>query len=111
MRVRTSPTIVQVDEAVAEREEQSQQEELELDAMTEPDEESRSSAGTPLLHPERNYGSGPHSPLFTRNDGERNDPEDVVESSGPQGLGTWFVWALTLSAGISGLLFGYECVL
>lgn len=79
--------------------------------MRETDEETGSSVGAPLLQSERNYGSGFSSPLFVREDGDGcAGEESAVESARPQHLGTWFVWALTLSAGISGLLFGYEYV-
>lgn len=43
------------------------------------------------------------------NDGD--NPSDVLQESpgvSAEGLGGLFIWALTFSAGISGLLFGYE---
>ncbi|EER26045.1 Sugar transporter family protein [Coccidioides posadasii C735 delta SOWgp] len=42
-------------------------------------------------------GEGAHA-------GAKAATEDLI----PNGSGTWFIWALTLSAGLSGLLFGYD---
>ena len=36
------------------------------------------------------------------------DDVDVVRAPELRYVGGWFIWALTFSAGISGLLFGYE---
>lgn len=55
--------------------------------------------------------SGPNAPLLT----PAYTPDHGHEDHGNEGLaseleysGGWFIWALTFSAGISGLLFGYE---
>lgn len=57
--------------------------------------------------------SAPDAPLIPRapyqsSDGPSADagPESRIDESGS--LGGWFIWILTFSAGISGLLFGYE---
>lgn len=43
------------------------------------------------------------------NDGTRfDDASDEAPETSIKGLGGLFIWALTLAAGISGLLFGYE---
>lgn len=55
--------------------------------------------------------SGPSAPLLTADstssdipDGDDAVPPTLHHSEG------WFIWVLTFSAGISGLLFGYEYV-
>lgn len=57
--------------------------------------------------------SGPHAPLLapshTSPDHDDNDPDESLASE-LEYSGGWFIWALTFSAGISGLLFGYEYV-
>jgi SP family myo-inositol transporter-like MFS transporter 13 len=76
---------------------------LALDGMRSADEET--DTGAPLLSDERNYGlSGSHG-----DDGESAPAGSLAASRGDSG--TWFIWALTLSAGLSGLLFGYEYVI
>jgi hypothetical protein len=64
--------------------------------MTDADELDNSGSNAPLL-----------APAYT--------PDHDHEDHGNEGLaseleysGGWFIWALTFSAGISGLLFGYE---
>jgi len=52
------------------------------------------------------------APLIGRDDEERGRPEDagsgtVVDESALVSPGL-FIWALTICAGVSGLLFGYE---
>ncbi|KAJ5474786.1 hypothetical protein N7475_004352 [Penicillium sp. IBT 31633x] len=55
--------------------------------------------------------SGPHAPLLapshTSPDHDDNDPDESLASE-LEYSGGWFIWALTFSAGISGLLFGYD---
>ncbi|KAJ5718108.1 hypothetical protein N7488_003754 [Penicillium malachiteum] len=54
--------------------------------------------------------SGPSAPLLTNDDTSpelRNDDEAPPQFTYTEG---WFIWILTFSAGISGLLFGYEYV-
>lgn len=61
-----------------------------------------------------NGPSGPSAPLLTpesattveSNDHANND--SVSKQLESTDAGGWFIWALTFSAGISGLLFGYE---
>lgn len=55
--------------------------------------------------------SGPHAPLLAPTDtspGYDDEADDAVSASELQYSGGWFIWSLTFSAGISGLLFGYE---
>lgn len=49
---------------------------------------------------------GAHAPLLTPT--ETPDDDDEALTSELQYSGGWFIWILTFSAGISGLLFGYE---
>ncbi|KAJ5963366.1 uncharacterized protein N7479_003242 [Penicillium vulpinum] len=55
--------------------------------------------------------SGPHAPLLASShassDHDGNDHEESLASE-LEYSGGWFIWALTFSAGISGLLFGYD---
>jgi SP family myo-inositol transporter-like MFS transporter 13 len=57
------------------------------------------------------YPSGPHAPLLasshSSSDHGDNDHDGGLASE-LEYSGGWFIWALTFSAGISGLLFGYE---
>lgn len=61
-----------------------------------------------------NGPSGPSAPLLTpepattdeSNNHANND--SVSKKLESTDSGGWFIWALTFSAGISGLLFGYE---
>ena len=57
--------------------------------------------------------SGPHAPLLAPADTspDYNEADDAVPASELQYSGGWFIWSLTFSAGISGLLFGYEYAL
>ncbi|KAJ5263140.1 hypothetical protein N7524_008445 [Penicillium chrysogenum] len=55
--------------------------------------------------------SGPHAPLLasSRPSSDHDDNEhDESLASELEYSGGWFIWALTFSAGISGLLFGYD---
>lgn len=60
--------------------------------------------------------SGSQAPLLAETDAyPDNDPEaapsdDGQSMSDSQYSGGWFIWSLTFSAGLSGLLFGYEWV-
>jgi SP family myo-inositol transporter-like MFS transporter 13 len=45
-----------------------------------------------------------HQPLLPA----ASSDHDVVHAPELRYVGGWFIWALTFSAGISGLLFGYE---
>lgn len=54
----------------------------------------------PLISAEQRSRTG--SPI--QDDHEVTDAEDNVTTAG------WFLWLLTLAAGVSGLLFGYEYV-
>lgn len=55
--------------------------------------------------------SGPHAPLLASShaysDHDGNDHDESLASE-LEYSGGWFIWMLTFSAGISGLLFGYE---
>lgn len=55
-----------------------------------------------------------HAPLLAATDASP-DYDDEAGDDGPASelkySGGWFIWSLTFSAGISGLLFGYEYVL
>lgn len=74
-------------------------EEEQLRTMNPGDENGQSSSSAPLLYADHVVHCSSHEHSSDRSlDVER-------ESSGG-----WFVWVLTLSAGISGLLFGYEYV-
>lgn len=52
---------------------------------------------------------GPHAPLLNPADTspDYHNNEDVFASKLGHASG-WFIWVLTFSAGLSGLLFGYE---
>lgn len=50
--------------------------------------------------------SGPNAPLLPPVDEQDNDEDIVASELGYDG--GRFIWVLTFSAGISGLLFGYE---
>lgn len=47
----------------------------------------------------------------TQRDSNDLDVNDTSADPERQYLGSWFVWVLSFSAGISGLLFGYEYVI
>lgn len=47
-------------------------------------------------------------PLLAGSPDSAEDTTDDVPETASNDLGGWFIWTLTLSAGISGLLFGYE---
>lgn len=61
--------------------------------------------------------SGSNAPLLARDQAvsqrERNEHDqgdyEIIDPE-LEYSGGWFIWALTFSAGISGLLFGYEYV-
>ena len=61
-----------------------------------------------MLSNEESVVSGPHARLLPPPD--LTDDESSTELSYPESsyTGGWFIWILTFSAGISGLLFGYE---
>ncbi|KAJ5683219.1 hypothetical protein N7462_006384 [Penicillium macrosclerotiorum] len=55
--------------------------------------------------------SGPHAPLLAPTDhspGYEHETGDLDLVPEPKYSGGWFIWNLTFSAGISGLLFGYD---
>lgn len=52
--------------------------------------------------------SGPSAPLLASSPDHDTEQETLAPEL--QYSGGWFIWALTFSAGISGLLFGYEYV-
>ena len=55
--------------------------------------------------------SSPNAPLLTSSHASTgHDDHDERLTSELEYSGGWFIWALTFSAGISGLLFGYEYV-
>lgn len=80
---------------------------------------SDDTSGLELEQPEDMTGadeqdqSGPHAPLLASShassDHDDNDHDESLASE-LEYSGGWFIWALTFSAGISGLLFGYEYV-
>lgn len=73
---------------------------IELQAMSRADDETHD------VHEEQpliNDGDGDHHEHERQQEGQDVD-ESVIESPG------FFIWALTFSAGVSGLLFGYEYV-
>ena len=55
--------------------------------------------------------SGPHPLLASADTSAVQDHDDQALASELNYSGGWFIWILTLSAGISGLLFGYECAI
>lgn len=75
-------------------------EETELQAMSRGDEADRSDPNAPLLASDRAI-----SPDNGDRDARASRSQIDIDYSGG-----WFIWALTFSAGISGLLFGYEYV-
>lgn len=62
-----------------------------------------------MIPREESEQSGPHAPLLAPAD-PSPDHDDEVLPSELNYSGGWFIWILTFSAGLSGLLFGYECV-
>lgn len=68
--------------------------EIELDSM-------RDAAAEPLISNDRDYATAPRD---SDEDVETEHNESTVVSPG------FFIWGLTICAGISGLLFGYEYV-
>lgn len=54
--------------------------------------------------------SGPNAPLLPSPSSENDTEYDESLACALEYSGGWFIWALTFSAGISGLLFGYEYV-
>jgi hypothetical protein len=62
-----------------------------------------------MVSREESEQSGPHAPLLASAD-TSPDHDDEVLASELNYSGGWFIWILTFSAGISGLLFGYEYV-
>lgn len=72
---------------------------FELAEMSAHDDEHIYNPGAPLLQANRT-SPRTRSPSTTR--------EESTGAINTSGSGTWFIWALTFSAGISGLLFGYE---
>ncbi|KAF7713074.1 MFS-type Sugar/inositol transporter [Penicillium ucsense] len=64
------------------------------------------------LHDE-NESSGPDAPLLAESNAFRQGDSEAPSDDGHaaselQYLGGWFIWSLTFSAGLSGLLFGYD---
>ena len=72
------------------------QEDFEMHTMT-PDDEGPS-PDAPLI---------PREPYSSR-DGPVGDTTAHLHTNVSRSAGGWFIWMLTLAAGISGLLFGYE---
>lgn len=67
--------------------------------MTSREDPEHISSNAPLLSSDESHGDRYH------------DTEDeVLPAPIPATSDGWFIWFLTFSAGISGLLFGYECV-
>lgn len=52
--------------------------------------------------------SDPNAPLLVSADNSPDYDNENTVASKPSHASGWFVWVLTFSAGISGLLFGYE---
>lgn len=78
-----------------------------------PDDDAEETELRDMNRGDDNDRSDPNAPLLPSDAAAVNSPShgDVGRSS--TGLDTdfsggWFIWALTFSAGISGLLFGYE---
>ncbi|KAJ5810930.1 hypothetical protein N7447_010446 [Penicillium robsamsonii] len=77
---------------------------------------SDDTSGLELEEPEDMSGtdeqdqSGPHAPLLasTHASSDHDNDHDESLASELKYSGGWFIWALTFSAGISGLLFGYD---
>lgn len=74
--------------------------------MARPDEESNSPEA-PLLEQGQEDSSADFQAVSYSGNTIYDTP-DGVDIPNPTGSGTHFIWALTFSAGISGLLFGYE---
>ena len=76
--------------------------------MATDEEDNSNSAAVPLLlrtsHPGDDIG-----PISVQvEDADYAAGHQTLGTPGPKESGTWFIWALTFSSGISGLLFGYE---
>ncbi|OAX80987.1 hypothetical protein ACJ72_04675 [Emergomyces africanus] len=87
------------------------QEDLELQDMSS---SATNNPASPLLDRNATPRSPPprYSDQFgdegtSNNHGNRQSPEQA-QATASVGSGGWFIWALTCSAGISGLLFGYD---
>lgn len=76
--------------------------EVELEPMARVEEDTLDAAAPLLESPRHDNTSSPN----TRDE----DDTSVIDVLSLTGTGTWFIWALTFSAGISGFLFGYEYV-
>lgn len=70
--------------------------------MNRGDEIDQSGLNAPLLPPDQAVSQ------HERNEHDHSDYAIIYPKL--EYSGGWFIWALTLSAGISGLLFGYEYV-
>ncbi|EEP80805.1 itr1 protein [Uncinocarpus reesii 1704] len=79
---------------------------LELEEMQAVDDDHTYNPGAPLLPHNRTAGSGSRN--LSGGEEARSGTGPVAEESINGVSATWFIWALTLSAGLSGLLFGYE---
>ena len=84
--------------------------------MTLHDRHRQSPSGPPLPEEEVELGNmtslhddmAVNAPLITAGDGDRDRDDHQVSISMVQSSGNAFVWALTLSACVSGLLFGFD---
>lgn len=63
-----------------------------------------------MTNAEEHDVSGPNAPLLPSSSSENGTEYDGSLDSELEYSGGWFIWALTFSAGLSGLLFGYEYV-
>lgn len=78
------------------------EEEVKLEPMASAAEDTLD-ATAPLLEGPRHDNTSPSGP--------GNEPSTAVRAdSAAISTATWFIWALTFTAGISGFLFGYEYV-
>ncbi|KAL5362795.1 general substrate transporter [Aspergillus floccosus] len=77
-----------------------------------PDDDAEETELRDMNRGDDNDRSDPNAPLLPSDGATANSPShgDIATSSGldTDFSGGWFTWALTFSAGISGLLFGYD---
>lgn len=78
------------------------EEDLELEAMASAKDDTLD-ATAPLLEGPRRDNTSPSGPGNEAGAAVSVDPSATSTA-------TWFIWALTFAAGISGFLFGYEYV-
>ena len=81
---------------------------LRVMATEEVETSSSSNAGVPLLFRNSHDRDAIGSTLGQNADVDCDRGQQHLQISEPKASRTWYIWALTFSSGISGLLFGYE---